>query len=312
MAISVNIFLLNISSYEKHNLIYDKNGNPEKTDPEFVHGINLLEMDLMKKMIIDKFPQDFDIEFSVHFVDPNYKINHYYTDEGKVYYNKLNSIKTGKESMFYSFHDVSWNNLKNDFYITDEDIYYFMSTDDFVNDYDFFNYLEIKITNNVFVNYNIKSLKDIKDARNPYNIFGTELVEKSLDFFENKVSYNENSVRWMTENGVKHCILLKEALVHKKERYIQSNLPPWCLNVESHYMKGIILEYEIFPERKIILNEKLCIGKTIQEKFLESAQYRAIILDYMIRKLIFLNIFLPGKFNEITDPYEFNLNFILE
>lgn len=311
MSISVHVYLLNLSSYERHDMVYDDEGNPEKTEAVFVDGPNLVELDAMEEIVSRFFPDDLIPDLVIHFVDPYYKLNHYSTTDGKLYYNKLHKIKNGENSRFYQFHDVSWNCIQEDVVINPDDVYFFMSGDNFINDYDFFNFLNIKVSNNVFVNYNVKSFRDISETRTPYNIFGIEHIQNSFDILGNEVFYDEEAIEWMTENGVSHCKLLKEACVHKKERFIQSKLPSWCLNVESHYMKGIILEYEIFPDRKIIFSERLCIGKTIQEKFLESANYRETILNYMIRKLILIEGVYKDRVTNIFDPYEFNLDLFL-
>lgn len=301
----VHVYIIGGISYEKHTPVFSENGESKYTVPEFVEMLNMDELN----KLIDGMRESTGREVTVHFVDPKLKIRYYYTPEGRAYFNHLHDIRTSDEYKNVIFHDCQWYEMRDDFKVDKQNDYYILTVDnEYENLYDFLNFLEMKVYDCVYLKYGITSMLDVFDARCPYNIFGvpddyeTSIGEPPLE--------DPDAINWIIENGVATVKAFINAGFLEKERYIQAAVPCWTLNVESHFTKGIILEYELFPPRKVVFNEKLCVGKTIQEKFTESADYRYTITDCICRVLCQIGI-RYGKLKEVKRPHKVNFDLLL-
>lgn len=292
-----HIYVLGGISYEKHTPHFDKNGRTKFTTPEFVPCLNMNDL----QRLIEQFNERFGTEVFIHFVDPNLKIRYYYTPEGRAYFNILHDIRSNEDFKNVTFHDCQWYEMRDDIEINQDNDYHIVSFDDsFECSYDFLNFLELKVYNNVYIKYGIKSLMEIIDAKCPYNVFGAP--DEFLTTMGEPAEQDHDALMWIIENGVRTVQAHIKAGFLAKERYVQVAVPCWTLNVESHFIKGIILEYEIFPPKKIMYSKRVCIGKTIQEKFTESAEYRYLITDTICRVLSQLGINY-GKLSEVRYPH---------
>lgn len=331
MAGQTYVYFLNFLSRERHIINKVDGKLDDKTEVIFEPGADINELGDFENMMNENLVGDSD-NLYVNFVDPYYKVNKFYTDEGKKYYNSVSKIRRSDMSEFITFHDVDWAVLRDSVTIDSDSNYFFITSDDFVNSYDFFNYLGIKISNNVYVRYGAKSFGDVfgslerfigiygdeeqqetlplsLELVNPFNVYGGIQYGNYQDSYGNEPTYDHDAIEWIIENGITHVEFLKKSGVHYRERFMLSNIPSWCLNVSSHYMMGIILEYELLPMKNIFSNDVVVTGKTPQEKFLESSEYRARILEYMIKTILFL--FVTDVEGKIVNPYSYDLSKIL-
>ena len=243
-------------------------------------------------------------------IDSVFKISYYYSKEGQAYFNKLHDFKESESSSNVYFHDVSWDRLIQDSITFDKNnLYYIITNDTYENNYDFLNELGIKCMNNVYLKYNAKSLSEVFDAKCPMNVFGVDLNQKTI--LDEDTYVNDEDIKWIVENGISIIKSFIKAGFLEKERFVQEAVPCWTLNVESHFTKAVILEYELFPPKNIIFSEKICVGKLTQEKFRESADYRYEISDIICRVLANIGLHF-NLISEVTLHQKVNFDLILE
>jgi len=301
----VIIYIIGGISYEEHTPVFAKNGETKYTVPSFKPCINFGEFE----SFIDEMNEQ-DREYKIHFVDPRLKIRYFYTPEGRAFFNTLHDIKANKKFSNVFFHDCHWYEYIENFSIDPSNDYYISTwDDDFENAYDFLNFLELKMYDCLYLKYGLRSFTDIFDAKNYYNIFTSSDGEYLSTNGEKPVEDLE-SIQWMIENGVQTMKAFIAAGFLERETYVQSAVPCWTLNVESVFTKGVIMEYELFPQKKVIFSEKLSVGKTIQEKFVESADYRYKIADYLSRVLCNLGI-RYGLLREVKNPHTVKFDLLL-
>lgn len=300
------IYIIGGFPHEKHSTKMSNHGEIKSTTPEFVDGFDI---DDIAKIIL-YFQSILNIEIKIHLVDKSFGIRYYYTPEGKKYFNKLHDFKENEEFSNVTFHDCSWDTILEDGISIDlQNIYYIVTNDtDFENNYDFYNFIGLKIYDNVYVKYGLTDILDLKTATVPFNVFGNNNDYQTI--LGERPSENKKSIKWIIENGVSTYKNFVKCGFLKRERFVQQSVPTWVLNVESHFTKGIILEYELLPPRKIIFTAKLCIGKTIQEKFIESADYRYEITDHIAKVLTNLGL-KYGLIREVTDYTKINFDILL-
>ena len=215
-----------------------------------------------------------------------------------------------KQNKHFIFHDCLWKTFMDTATFDTENHHIFISPGSYINHYDFFNYLGLNIAKNYYVAYDFNTLLNVNYV-NPYNIFGKNNPNNEVDSLGNKVYFDYDAIVWIIENGVTTINHMIRAGIYDKERFVQHPVPPWILNVENYFTKGVILEYELFPEKKVVITSRLCIGKLTQEKFLESANYRYIIYDFMARVLCQYGINF-GKITEFPPNFKINFNFLLD
>lgn len=325
------VIIIDGSSYEKFERTFTKTGEIKDVKSKFIEVLPLRDIDAMIESVHERVSHVTNSHVFVRLVGKQYKINHYQTPEGKEYFRELHTFKTDETANEqYAFHDCSWSEFFEDFAPDANCHYFFVSPETFENDYDFFNYLGLPCVDNYYVCHGVKRLTEIRKARCPLNIFSGCSVEDSFDTCGNPVHIDQDAISWLIEYGVTQTEFLKAAGIPTKERFIQNPIPSWVLNTESYFMKGVIVEYELYPTVKIVLppgqeeeesdhnssnynnavSKKYYIGKTIQEKFLESANYRLNIFDHMCRVLCQYGI-LNGKIKEVLNHQEIDFKLLL-
>ena len=305
----LEIIVLGCVSSEIYNRNFNANGQIDTLDVEFKSGFDLNKIDDMVKIVAQKFQNFTDKPVLVRMVDQQYTINHYVTPEGKKYLKKLQKMRN--QSNRFIFHDCMWTELG---FIPNPDKIYFIITDEhFIDNYDFLNFLELSCKRNIYLAHSLQSFLDIENAVCPFNLFSGEELTQYRSFLGESFHFDAIAITRLIELGVTTIKYMKVAGIDRKERFMQEAFPAWVLNVENQFIKGIILEYDLTPteiDGKLSKINDICTIKTIQEKFMESAEYRYLIFDYLCRVLakFGLNI---GKFNEVIDHQFMNFELLL-
>jgi hypothetical protein len=305
----IELFIIDGIFYEKHIKTLSEDGYHDVTNPKPFTNLSFNDFDLMRNQLINFGGVKNKGNINIHIIDENLKTTFFYTDEGKSFFAKILELK---KDPFIFLHNCKWCDFYKKFNFNFlQTTYIFMTPQKFINDYYFFNYLNLKICPNFFILHSAVSLLQVNEARNPYNIFGNLSDEDSRDLYDREVSFDKKSIDYIIENGVTCCNYLKKAGILNKERFIQVSIPCWCLNVKSIFINGIIMEHEFLQPYKIVIEEILSTGKTSQEKFLENAQYRFNVLELMCKTLCNYAIY-TKKVLFVENPTTFNLNTILE
>lgn len=304
------IYIIDGASFETHDIVEDGNGEHIGTSETFKNVLNIESIEQIVGEIIQSADLDENSQIEVHLVDQNYKISYFYTEEGKKYYNIIHGIQRDYNN-FVTFHDIPWSTYRDGLSIDKNILYYFVSAKkDFANIYHFYQYLGIKIQDNIFVRYGVEKLSDIMDSVVPYNIFGTTPKIKETNAFGEPVFVDDDAIDFMLRDGIEHVKQLKQGGVSDEEPFV-SNMACWALNTESFFMNGVIREFELYPKRRILPSDRdTMIGKTVQEKFNESARYRYQIYNCMVRILCKYGEN-HGKLSNIVNPHTVNLDMIL-
>lgn len=324
------VIIIDGSSYEKCERTFTKNGSIKDISFNFVEVLPLRDIDEMIATVHERVSHVTNSHVFVRFVSQQYKINCYKTPEGKEYFAELHSMKTSDmNSQQFSFHDCHWNEFFEDFIPDPNCHYFFICPQKFENDYDFLNYLGLPCNDNYYLFHGIERLTQIGDAQASFNVFTGNPIDDAVDSCGNPIVWDEDAISWLIENGVSHIEWLKKSGIPERERFIQNPIPSWTLNIESVFMKGIIVEYELYPVVKLVIpvgqeeendqnalnynnavSKKYYTGKTIQEKFMESAEYRWLIFDHMCRVLCQYGIN-TGKFKEILNHRTIDFTILL-
>lgn len=296
-----------------------ESGNTELFEQSFVNR----EIDDVKphsfvvKMNIDKFDQmvasisqKFEDNVTVLFVDEQYQIKYYYTDEGKDYFKKIELLKQKKDQV--QFCNCNWMEFMFNFGGLDDTAnYIFASAENFDNIYDMANFLQLPINSNCYFVWNVKDITECNNAKSYYNIFSSIPRKKQTNSLGEPVIVDLEAIKWIIEHGVRQIQGLIHTGVLKKEAYIQKEVDCWILNPHSFFSKGIIIEYDLKPKPHPDVQSNILKGLTITEQFNEDAEYRYQIADKICRILCKYGL----EFDKITtinnDPHTINFEFLL-
>lgn len=263
---SVKLYVMQSVSIETADLLFHKTGEAKGTKSKFVKGVDLKDIDEAKTLLVNKFKTN-DVE--IHLIDVEYMIKFFYTKEGKDYYRHLNQIKDK-----VIFHTIMWESYVKTIQFNDEDIHIFATKENFNNVYKFANTIDMKLAPNKFFITGIKTLSDCVNCYCPLNIFSTNNQKDVLSVNEEQQHVNINSIKEMLMEGLEQLELLIIAGCFDGEFFIQKKVPSWVFNVESFFMKGVILEHNMLPRVLDFGKYDNSHGKTLQELFTESAEYR--------------------------------------
>ena len=279
----VRLIFLNCCSFEKFdNLMADN--VIDGFLPTFEERISMENLGNKIEELNGEIQKRFGLEIDeIHFVDQNYLINRFYTDEGKHYFNTLRQSFLDNENLVRISDcrpDKFFENLK----IDNSYAYMIVSYDSFLDEYHFFNYLDIPMNDNIFVCWNLRDIMDVLNSKCFYDAFKADIIDDSLDCFHNKRTFNPKSFKALMEVAIVQTEFLKNAGFLDRERFIQKRIPAWTLNIEcAPFSSGIIIRYGLYPEKKYTTDGIVCYKRTVMEHFQESADYRYQILDIMCR-----------------------------
>lgn len=234
----------------------------------------------------------------VHFIDPEHKISHFYTQEiKKVHEEFVKFVEKNRERVFVYPH--LWEDWlpKNQHLLDGNEgeeggggqiVNIFLSSTRYSNPFYFPLELDLPLKPNYYFFSNADKLGDFIKATPLPNIYRANHAEME-EIFNKYYGTSNQDQRILVKDGInkivantnEHLRQLDKAGVSTAQPYIQRRVDSWVLNTESPYMKGIILEYRLFPKPISIPDSKAC-GKTIQEKFNTNAAYRKIIYDHML------------------------------
>lgn len=246
----------------------------------------------------------------VFLVDEQYQCKYYYTENGKSEYEFL---KTLKQNESIKFINSNWDEYLPHFGgLDDEETYFFISSIPFLNEYEMANFLGIPLNRNCYFKWGAINIEEIQEVKSYYNIFSNVRRSLQIDSFGNPVTINEESLKWIVENGVRQVQGLILCGCLKKERFIQSKVESWILNPYSIFSKGVIIETGLIPKpHPDVLDSKILKGLTILEQFNEDASYRYRLTTFMCRILCKYGL----EFKKIKtiggDPHLVNFDFLL-
>lgn len=297
-----------------------ESGNTEVFEQTFVNREvdNVIPQSFTVKMNIDKFDemvtsvsQRFSDNTMVLFVDEQYHIKYYYTNEGKEELDKLNLLKEKKDQV--QFCNCNWMEFMLNFGGLDDTAnYVFATSENFENIYDMANFLQLPINPNCYFVWNCNDITDCNNAKSYYNIFSSTPKIKQIDSLGEPVTIDDQAIKWIIEYGVRQIQGFIEAGILKKEAYIQRYVDQWILNPHSYFSKGIIIEYDLKPKPPLPGEQKILKGLTVTEQFNEDASYRYQIADKICRILCKYGL----EFNKITtinnNPHTVNFEFLLK
>ena len=313
---SIKIYIINSLFYENSNVeMY--NGEFLSTNQVFIPTVNFSELSLLSEKIKKIFTSLENVE--IHLIDKNNRIKYYYTEEGREQYEIfLNNIS---ENIY--IHSCDWEDYNKTIVYSSEDEYIFATVNSYRNKYEFALNIDGLFDINRFYIHDMKKLSDIyniKKCASPLNLFLNENNYNERFTSRNDLQeIDEEAIKWLLSNGIEHCKYCIIAGFLDNERFVQNKIPSWVLNVETFYMKGTIYHNELFPKILFFSEEDTSHGKTIQEKFLESAKYRYDITRKMIEYLYYYcnyknNDFVINNFDEFKNLniYDYMLEIIKE
>lgn len=296
-----------------------ESGNTEEFESTFVNReIDDLQVKQYKEnmniMSVEKMMDDVsgifrDSVFTI-FVDEQYQIQHYYTDEGLEEHKRVSSLEENQE--FFKVCRCNWYEFIPNFGGLDDSSHYiFMTSKNFKNAYDMANYLQLPLNNNCYFLWNSNNITDAVNAKCYYNIFSSTKRISQINSLGDKVVEDEEAISWIVENGVSQIKEMIRAGILAKEAFIQRDVERWSINPYSYFSKGIIIEYGMKPKPPTSGDPKIMKGLTIVEEFNRSSEYRFQILDSMM--IIICKYGLEfGKISTINgDHRSVNFNFIL-
>lgn len=274
---TVFLFIIESSSEEIFETIFEGKEISSITDGKFSAGIDLSEIE----NVVEKLSGKFSDEVKPIFVDQRNYCQYYYTKEGKRYYERIKELKSK-----YSFYNANWVKFFNSFQgIDDANNYIFITKNNYKNVYDFTNLLQISPERNCYFLWNCNSIEDAVDARSYYNVYSKIPLDKQIDTLgiqQYRGDGDYPDLKWIVEYGVNQVKQLILAGVDKEENYIQAFVEPWSLNPASYFSKGIIVEYDLFPSPPTeCKNSRIQKGYLYNEFFNISAAYRKQILKGM-------------------------------
>lgn len=278
---SVYVFIVESGNTEVFQRDYEDREVNDVKVIDFNVKMNIDKIEDMIESVNSKFNKD----VKVIFVDSQYQIKYYYSEEGREDYENLLAIR--EELPFLIFHNCDWYQFLPHFEgIDSENDYIFASSMDFENEYEFTNYLEVPLKSNCYFIWNIHDITEIINAKAYYNLFSRILRNNQKDSLENKLIPDENVINWIVEHGCTQVQGLIKAGCLEHQRFIQAQVDPWILNPYSIFSKGVIIETGLIPHPHPDVSEsKILKGLTIQEQFNEDATYRYNLTNFMCRIL---------------------------
>ena len=306
---TIKVYIIDSMFFEYSN-IQMIDGEYSLTSQEFISTVDFSELSILEDEIKSSFKnlKDDQLNVEIHLIDKNNRIKYYYTDEGKEQFNIFS--KNIKNNIF--IHSCDWEDYNKNMVYLDEDEYIFSTTKTFRNKYEFALNIDGLFHINRFYIHDMKSLLDIcniNKCKSPLNIYVNLNKDKIYNMYTSRDDLQEidnEAISWLLINGIEHCKNCVIAGFLKKERFVQNRVPSWTLNVESFYMKGVIYHEKLFPKVLFFSSEDTSHGKTIQEKFLESADYRYKITIKMAEYLYFYCKFISNNEFTLSSMNQFN------
>jgi hypothetical protein len=301
---TVVVFIIGGAGYETSEPEFTKSGEGKRTRESFVPGVDLDEL----VSVVDSLQEFYNLPVEVHMVDALFKIRYYSTPEGQAYFNKLHNLRE-EMSPVVRFHDCHWYEFRKTLTMNENSHYYFGTHRSYDSPYTAFNVLELTLQDNVYLKTGIQSIADVVDAECYYNVFRNR--DDSYASSRGTIPREDpEEIRAFLAGAVVVMNSFREAGFFNQGPYVQSRIRTHVLQTEGVFVKGLILEYEIYPQERIIVSEKLSTGKTIQEKFTESASYRSLLCEYGAKVLCKLGM-RYGLLKFVSDPMTVDFNQLL-
>lgn len=278
---SVYVFIIESANTEIFEREYENREVKDVKVAEFKVKMNIDNIEQMIEDIHSKFNK----EVKVIFVDSQYQIKYYYSDEGKEEFENIQAIRNDLPQLV--FHNCDWYQFLPHFEgIESDNDYVFATANDFDNEYIFANYLEVPLKGNCYFIWDINDIVDVVNAKAYYNIFSRILRNEQKDSLGNQLIPDFDTINWIIEEGCTQVQGLISSGCLQYQRFIQSKVDPWILNPYSIFSKGVIIETGLIPQpHPDVLDSKILKGLTIQEQFNEDAIYRYNLTDFMCRIL---------------------------
>lgn len=302
----VYVFIIESANTETFTTEFLNREIYDLVDPQLNINMNLDSYDSMITEVSSKFKTN----VVTIFVDQQYQIKYYYSNEGQKELEKLNKLK---ENSANHFKNANWHEFFVDFVGIDESFenhYIFATSKNFKDAYYMSNFLSLPFTLNSYYIWNVSDISQVVEAKSYYNVFSVIPKKLQLNSLGENVVVDSVSLNNLIKIAVIQTQSLMKAGFLKNEAFIQSWVDNWCLNPESIFIKGVILEYELTPKAPVD-DSKILKGLTIREQFNESSQYRYDILDIMCRCLCKYGLEF-GKIQTINNnPHTVNFDLLL-
>ena len=303
----VRIFVVESGNTEIFDYLNNEQREIDNIEPRTLNiKMNINEINIAITSISEKFR----CPVSVTFVDEQYQIKYYYTDEGKSEFTFLNQLRATEG---INFINSNWDEYLPHFeYIEEEDHYIFISSKPFLNEYEMANFLSIPLYSNCYFKWGADNILQVEEAKAYYNIFSKILRNNQFDSLGSAVEVDPTSINWIVEHGVRQVQGLIKCGCLRKERFIQSKVDYWITNPYSIFSKGVIIETGLIPKpHPDVIESNILKGLTILEQFNEDASYRYRITDFMCRILAKYGLEF-GKLTTINNnPHIVNFDFLL-
>lgn len=268
-----------------------ESGNKEEFDSTFINGeIDNVEVreyeekmniESIEDMIVSVSERFKDSVFTV-FVDEQYQVQYYYTNEGLEEHERIKTLEEMTSSVKVC--RCNWMEFMFNFDgIDDSSHYIFMTSKNFINAYDMANYLQLPLNSNCYFLWNCSDISNAVNAKCYYNIFSSTKRIKQYDSLNDKVEEDIYAIQWIIEYGISQIKEMVRAGILNKEAFIQRDVERWSINPYSYFSKGIIIEYGMKPKPPLGGDPKILKGLTILEEFNRSPEYRFQILDSMMK-----------------------------
>ncbi len=287
MITNAHILFLNCCSFEQPNLTF-KNGKLDDCSFDFVEKIN---MDHIKENILTIklfMMENYRTEnFTFSFVDENYRINFYYTQRGKDFFNSLSTfIRDENNNGEVEFNDCKVRDFFETFEMNKNTAYFIASYDSYEHEYHFCNFLNIPLDSNIFTIYRIRNFLEILNSKCNYDLFSAQSIDESLDCFERQRHMNLRAVKNVIKRGIIQLEIFKSTGFLDFSEFIFLKIPAFALNIECEiFSAGVILRYGLIPPKEYYLDGTPYCTNTPQEEFCESSDYRFQLSDIMAQIL---------------------------
>jgi hypothetical protein len=280
---TVHLFIFESLFSETFELHFE-NQEIESSSPKFVLGINL---DNLEIAINDLKRQFTTMNIKIYLIDPKNRINNYYTPKGIEEYSKIsNLIKTFDISVHY----CDWEEFNKNLIYNPDDEYIFATQKSFSSLYDMVAYCDSTLDINRFYISNLNKIEDVINCQSPLDIFSIADMRQVVSNRGDVQFENQEEIRGLLRSGYIHLKYLILVGFLDGEKFVQQKAPSWIFNVENLFIKLIIYHNEMFPNKLNFGNNDTSSGKTIQEHFNESSEYRKVIVQSMC--LTFYNFLL--------------------
>lgn len=303
---TVFVFIIESANREIFETEFENGEIQNISSSTYVEHLNIDNFQEMNDIVSTKFSDD----VVTVFVDENYQVKYYYTEQGEEEYEKIQALEA--ETDIVQVCRSNWMEFLPSFGGLDDTAnYVFVSSKNFKNVYDMANFLQLPINNNCYYIWNCKDIREAVNAESYYNIFSSTKRKDQIDTLGNEVKIDYSAINWIVEQGVSQIKLMIKAGLLNKEPYIQAFIDQWALNPHSYFSKGIITEYGLKPKPPTEGDAKILKGLTIVEQFNRSLEYRYLIVDIM-SKILCKYGFEFGKLTTINgNPHTINFDFLL-